>query len=126
MKAVAAFLLLSCVSLAASATSPERVQFTGTLQRDGSPAVVLDLQLPSRQAATLRLSDGSTLELATPGSPVSPDGARIRLLTPAGEIMHTATIPDSGLASTSFAYLICAGRVTYMSPAPAVVPVCKA
>jgi hypothetical protein len=126
MKAVAAFVFLTSVSLAASAGAPERVQFTGTLQLDESAPIALDLQLPSKQAAKLHLSNGSILELATPGNSASPDGALIRLISPSGKVMHTATIPDFGLTSTSFAYQICAGEVTYMSPAPAVVPACGA
>ncbi|VXC05967.1 conserved exported hypothetical protein [Luteimonas sp. 9C] len=126
MKAVAAFVFLTSVSLVASAGAPERVQFTGTLQLDDSLPIALDVQLPSKQAAKLHLSDGSTLELATPGNSASPDGALIRLIAPSGKVMHTATIPDSGVTSTSFAYQICAGEVTYMSPAPAVVPACGA
>jgi len=102
------------------------VQFTGTLQRDALPAVAVDLQLPSREAATVQLSDGFTLELTTPGNPSSPDGARIKLLSPDGKVMHTASVPDPGVASISFAYQVCAGQVTYMSPAPADVPACKA
>jgi hypothetical protein len=124
MKAVVAFFLLGSVSLAASAATPERVQFTGAVLQERGAPVALDLQLPSGQAASLRLPDGATLELATPGSPASPDGARIRLLSPAGAVLHTAVVPDTGLASTSFAYRVCAGEVTYMSPAPDVVPAC--
>ena len=126
MKVVAAGFLLTGVSLAASAAAPERVQFTGTVQQDGAAPVSLDLQLPSRQVATLRLSDGSSLELATPGSAASPDTARVRLVSPSGEVMHTATIPDAGIISTSSAYLVCKGEVTYISPAPAVSPACDA
>lgn len=126
MKAVAAFVFLTSVSLTASGASPERVQFTGILQLDDSTPVALDLQLPSKQAAKLRLSDGSTLELATPGNSASPDGALIRLISPSGETMHTATIPDAGLTSTSFAYRVCGGEVTYISPAPTIVPACGA
>ena len=126
MKVAIALTSLISVSFAASAAVPERVQFTGTVQTDESTPVALDLQLPSRQAATIRLSDGSSLELATPGSTASPDGALIRLVSPPGDVMHTATIPDSGVISASFAYLVCKGEVTYMSPAPVVVPACGA
>ena len=125
MKAVAGFLSLFCVSIFASAATPVSVQFTGVVQQDALPPVALDLQLPSRQAATVQLSSGFNLELTTPGNPASPDGARIRLLSSKGEVMHTARVPDAGLASVSFAYHVCAGSVTYMSPAPAVVPACR-
>ncbi len=127
MKAIAAAMLMCGVSLSTSAASnatPERIQFVGSIQRDDVNPVTFDLQLPSRQAAALRLADGSTLELATPGSSESPDGARIRLLSPSGQVLHTATVPDPGMASQSFAYRICEGQVTYMSPAPAIVPAC--
>jgi len=126
MKAVAAFLLLGCMPPAVSAAAPDHVQFVGTVQQEGHTPVVLDLQLPSTQAATLRLSDGVKLELVAPGNAASPEGARIRLVSPDGTIMHTATVPDRSLASTSFIYLVCAGEVTYISPAPAVVPSCGA
>ena len=126
MKVAAALLSLCCVSFSSSAAAPQRVQFTGTLQRDALPAVAVDLQLPSSQAATLQLSSGYALELATPGNPASPDGARIKLLSPDGKVLHTASVPDAGIASISFAYRICAGQVTYMSPAPVVLPACGA
>lgn len=125
MKAAAGFLSLFCVAISASAATPVSVQFTGVVQQDALPPVALDLQLPSQQAATVQLSSGFTLELATPGNSASPDGARIRLLSSKGEVMHTARVPDAGLASVSFAYHVCAGSVTYMSPAPAVVPACR-
>lgn len=126
MKAVAAATMLLGSSLAAFAAMPEQVQFVGSVQHDDLTPVIFDLHLPSSQDATLKLADGSTLELATPGSKASPGEARIRLLSPDGELMHTATVPDPGLASTSFAYRICDGQVTYMSPAPTVVPDCGA
>ncbi len=125
MKAVAAVLSLCCASFSVSAATPASVQFTGVVQQDALPPVALDLQLPSQQAATVQLSSGFNLELTTPGNSASPDGARIRLLSSKGEVMHTARVPDAGLASVSFAYQVCAGNVTYMSPAPAVVPACR-
>jgi hypothetical protein len=124
MKAIAVAALLFGVSLPASAAMPEQVQFVGSVHRDDLTPITFDLHLPSRQGVVLTLADGSTLELATPGSPASPDEARVRLVSPTGEVRHTATMPGPGLASTSFAYRICNGRVTYMSPAPAAIPRC--
>lgn len=126
MKAIAASAVFLSSSLAAFAAMPEQVQFVGSIQHDDQMPITFDLHLPSKQSATLKLADGSTLELVTPGGQTSPDGARIRLLSPTGEILHTATVPDTSLASTSFAYRVCNGHVTYMSPAPAVVPDCGA
>ena len=124
MKAIAVCLLMCGISAAALASEPDRVQFTGSVQHDDLTPVTFDLQLPSKQAATLQLSDGSTLELTTPGNSASPDGALIRLVSPSGQVLHTATVPDPGMASKSFAYRVCEGQVTYLSPAPAVVPAC--
>ena len=124
MKAVSIAMLLYGVSLAASASAPEHVQFIGSVQKDDKTPLTFDLRLPSKQAAVVQLTGGSTLELATPGAAESPDGARIRLLSPTGQVLHTATVPDPGMASKSFAYRICGGQVTFMSPAPAVVPAC--
>jgi hypothetical protein len=126
MRTVVAAAVLLSPSIAAFAAMPEQVQFVGSIQQDDLTPVTFDLHLPSKQSATLKLADGSTLELTTPGGQASPDGARIRLLSAAGQIMHSATVPDRSLASTSFAYRICNGQVTYMSPAPAVVPACGA
>lgn len=124
MKAVAICLLTCGISVAALASGPDRVQFMGAVQRDDLTPVAFDLQLPSRQAATLRLSDGSTIELAAPGNSESPEGARIRLLSPTGQILHTATVPDPSMTSKSFAYRVCGDQITYISPAPTVVPAC--
>ncbi|WP_231104294.1 hypothetical protein, partial [Xanthomonas graminis] len=71
----------------AFAAMPEQVQFVGSIQQDDLTPVTFDLHLPSKQSATLKLADGSTLELTTPGGHASPDGARIRLLSAAGQIM---------------------------------------
>lgn len=124
MKSVATVAVLLSCSLVASAATPEQVQFVGSIQQDDRTPVTFDLHLPSTQGATLKLSDGSALELTAPGGRTSPTEARIRLLSPEGVILHVAVVPDPGLASTSFAYRICQGQVTYMSPAPAVIPGC--
>lgn len=121
---IAVLAVLCSASFAASAGVPERVQFVGTVQQDAAPPVSIVLDLPSSQAAALELADGSKLELTTAGSAATPDGARIRLLAPDGVVLHTATIPDKGMASTSFAYKVCAGKVTYISPAPVAVSAC--
>ena len=63
MKTIAVCLLMCGISAAALASAPDRVQFTGSVQHDDLTPVTFDLQLPSKQAATLQLSDGSTLEL---------------------------------------------------------------
>ena len=110
--------LLSLTSVNLSAATPELVQFSGSVQQDSATPVVFDLHVPSRQSVTLQLTDGSKLELSAPGSPESKEKARIRLLSPSGDVFHTATIPDPGLASTSFAYLVCDGQATYINPAP--------
>jgi hypothetical protein len=124
MKSLVSFFSLFCVSFAATAATPETVQFTGVLQQDNLTPVAIDLQLPSKDAAKLQLSSGFNLELTTPGNPASQNGARIRLVSSDGKVLHTANVSDPGLASVSFAYQICAGSVTFMSPAPSPLPAC--
>lgn len=124
MKSLLSLLTLCCFSLSTSAATPETVQFTGVLQQDNLTPVAIDLQLPSKDVAKLQLSSGFNLELATPGNPVSKDGALIRLVSSDGKVVHTANVSDPGLASVSFAYQICAGSVTFMSPAPSPLPAC--
>jgi hypothetical protein len=124
MKAVAVAVLMCSVPFTAFAAAPARGQFTGAVQQDGEFPVSIDLHLPAQQTASLHLADGSVLELATAGSSTSPDSARIRLLAPDGQVMHTAVIPDVGTTSISFAYRVCKGQATYMSPAPAELPAC--
>ena len=126
MKSVAFAGLIGFISLSAIAATPQQVQFTGAVQKDADVPVSFDIHLPSGQSAVLAFADGSKLELSTPRSSDTPDSARIRLVSAAGEVLHTATKPDPGLASTSFAYRVCNGQVTYTSPAPESVPACSA
>ncbi len=119
MRIIAVALLMCGTSLPAFALAPEQVQFTGSVQFDDGVPVDFDLRLPARQAMTLQLAGGAMLELVTPGNAASPDAALVRLVWRDGRVLHTATVPDPGLASKSFAYRICNGQVTYMSPAPA-------
>ena len=124
MKAIVCAGLMFCVSSAAWSATPRQVQFAGSVQQDADTPMAFDLYVPSGRSATLRLSDGSMLELATPGSLADEDGTRIRLLSSTGEVVHTSTNPDPGVASLSFAYRLCDGRATYMNPAPESVPAC--
>jgi len=119
VKTIAIALLVCGLPLPAFALAPEQVQFTGSVQYDDGVPVDFDLRLPARQAMTLQLADGAALELVTPGNAASPHGTLVRLVSRDGRVLHTATVPDPGLASQSFAYRICNGQVTYVSPAPA-------
>jgi hypothetical protein len=125
MKNLAIALLLIFVSLMASAATPESVQFQGLVRVNDGVPTRFDVQVPSGQQLVVTLGDGSKLELATPGSQLSPDAAMARLLSASGKTLHTATYPNKGLASASLDYLVCHGRVTYISPAPATAPACS-
>lgn len=116
-------LLGLCAS--AFATTPASVQFVGSLQQDGATRVTFDIQIPSGQTARLELGDGHVLAFATPGSTGNTDKATILLSDASGKQLHSQTIPDAGLASTSFSYLICNGQTTFMSPAPKDAPSCS-
>lgn len=111
--------------LSAFAAAPASVQFVGSLQQDNATPVAFDIQIPSGQTATLKLGDGHALDFSTAGSAGSPDRTTVRLTDAAGKQLHLQTIPDTGLASTSFSYLICNGETRFISPAPKDMPSCS-
>jgi len=119
---VSPILLGLCASVFAA--TPASVQFVGSLQQDGATPVTFDIQIPSGQTARLELGDGHVLAFATPGSTGNPDRATVLLSDASGKQLHSQAIPDAGLASTSFSYLICNGETTFMSPAPTDAPSC--
>ncbi len=114
--AVSLTLLGLCAS--ALAATPASVQFIGTLQQDGTTPVTFNIQVPSGQTAKLELGDGHVLAFATWGSPETPDSTTITLTDASGKRLHSQTIPDAGLESTSFTYLICEGQPRFISPTP--------
>ena len=123
MKRIAMALLLSGLSVGAFAGTAQSVQFSGLVRNDNSVPVRFDIHVPATQHATLLLSDGSRLEFFTPGSPGHAKAVQVRLISASGATLHTATYPGS-VASRSLDYIVCAGQVTYISPAPVTVPSC--
>jgi len=112
------------MSFGAFAGTAESVQFTGLVRNDSAVPFRFDIQIPAKQNATLLLGDGSKLEFFTPDSPGHVKAAQVRLVSASGATLHTATYPGS-VASTSLDYLVCEGKVTYISPAPYTVPSCS-
>jgi hypothetical protein len=123
MNRIAVALLLSGMSLGAFAGTAQSVQFSGQVRNDNAVPVRFNIQVPAKQHATLLLNDGSKLEFFAPGSPGHAKAAQVRLISAAGTTLHTATYPGS-VASRSLDYLVCGGKATYISPAPATVPSC--
>lgn len=120
---VSTALLGLCTS--ALAVVPASVQFMGSLQQDGATPVTFDIQIPSGQTAKLELGDGHVLAFATAGSPGHLDKTTVILSDASGKQLHSQTMPDAGLSSTSFAYLICNGEIIFVSPTPAESPSCS-
>ncbi|MEO6102944.1 MAG: hypothetical protein ABIP44_04810 [Pseudoxanthomonas sp.] len=116
-------LLGLCAS--ALAAAPDRVQFVGSLQLDDATPITFDIQIPSGQTAKLELGDGHVLSFATAGSSGNPDKATVVLKDTTGKQLHSETIPDESLASTSFSYLICNGQTRFVSPASKDAPSCS-
>lgn len=123
MKRIAVALLLSGISIGAFAGTAQSVQFSGLLRNGNSVPVRFDIQIPATQHATLLLSDGFKLEFFTAGSPGHAKAAQVRLISAAGKTLHTGTYPGS-VASRSLNFLVCKGKVTYISPAPSKLPSC--
>lgn len=123
MKGIAAVLLFFGMSVGALAGTAQSVQFSGLVRNDDAVPVRFDIQIPARQHATLLLGNGSRLEFFASGSPGHAKAAQVRLISADGATLHTATYPGS-VASRSLDYLVCGGKVTYISPAPSTVPSC--
>ena len=123
MKRIAMTLVFSCISVGAFASSTQSMQFSGLVRNDNTVPVRFDLHIPATQHATLLLGDGSKLEFFTRGSPGHAKAAEVQLISAAGNVLHTATYPGSS-ASRSLDYLVCKGKVTYISPAPSAAPSC--
>lgn len=125
MRAALASILFFAVSNAAAMTA-ERVQFPGFVLPDVAPPVAFDLHVPARERVGLILPGGTTLSIAAPGGAEEQLQAQARLVSASGEIVHTATISDTAVASTSFAYRVCGNEAVFMSPAPATAQPCPA
>jgi hypothetical protein len=123
MKSIAVALLLAGISLGAFAASAQSVQFSGLVRDDSAVPTRFQIQVPAHQHATLLLNDGSKLEFFAPGSAGHANNAQVRLISAGGAVLHTATYPGS-VASRSLDYLVCGGKVAYISPAPATTPAC--
>jgi len=124
MKRFVVVSLLFGMSVGAFAGTAQSVQFMGLVRNDNAVPFRFDIQVPAKQHATLLLGDGSKLEFFTPDSLDHGKAAQVRLVSAAGTTLHTATYPGS-VASTSLDYLVCEGKVTYISPAPSTVPSCS-
>lgn len=103
MRAALALILFFAVSNAAAMTA-ERVEFTGLVLKDVAPPVAFDLHVPTRERVGLILPGGTPLSIAAPDGAEEQLQAQTRLVLASGEIVHTATISDTAVANTSFAY----------------------
>jgi hypothetical protein len=111
---VVALLVLSMPTLAAA---PASVRFIGSVQEQDSTPVRFDIHIPAGQKARLQLASFN-VAFATAGSAGNADQTTVLLERSSGEKLHGQSIPGTGLASTSFLYLICNGQARFISPAP--------
>ena len=106
-----------CVLSASAVAEPESVRFVGTVQEDRNVPARFDLHVPSGQTATLKISSYD-LAFATAGSSGNAARTTVTLKRASGERLHGQLIEGTGLAETTFLYLICDGRTRFISPAP--------
>jgi hypothetical protein len=97
----------------------DTVRFSGSVQRDSSPATAFDVSIPAGETSKFILADGTSLEFSAAASQGSPGQSVVRLLDPAGKQLHSATTPGNAPMSKSLSYTICGSRVRFVSPAPA-------
>ena len=120
--------LLAGLALAFTAlhglAATDAVHFSGSVQRDSSPPTGFDISMPAGETSKFILADGTSLEFSAAASQGSPAQSVVRLLDASGKQLHSATTPGSAPMSKSLSYTICAGRVRFVSPAPAVPASC--
>lgn len=104
-------------------------RFVGEVVIDDQPANTFDIAVPENHLRIMDFPGGLRLELASPrGRPPKGESPQtyIRLLKQTGDAYRILHEGRTGSVSTSrsFAYRLCDGDLTYMSPAPATVPAC--
>lgn len=100
------------------------IVFSGAIQNDNAPAMAFDLAVPVGKTTTLKLEDGTTVEFSAAAAQGEPSQSVVTLLAPSGVKLHSTTRPGNTQADKSLFYLVCGGKVTYISPAPVVQPSC--
>lgn len=110
------WLLAFCVSFAgtAAASSAPHAHFTGYLTDESATAHEFGSMVALGNTHTIELSDLYRLELQAASS----DRSIARLLDADGTVLHEAESLGPVSARPSFAYRVCDGAVTFMSPAP--------
>lgn len=116
-------LFLTASSFPALAANGAMV-FSGAIQTDNAPAMAFDLAVPAGKTSTLKLEDGTTVEFSAAATQGEPSQSVVTLLDPSGAKLHSTTRPGNSQADKSLFYLVCSGKVTYISPAPVVQPSC--
>lgn len=112
--------LLFC--LAWSPVRASSLEVAGLVLEDDKELVRFSLAFPADQSIGLDIGDA--LRLAITGPSAEAPITIIRLLSGDGKVLHTAQTEGSNPEKISLAYRICKGEVTYMGPAPTVVPSC--
>ena len=101
------------------------IDFSGAVQKDNAPAVAFDLIIPAGTTSTLTLEDGTAVEFSAATVQGEPSQSVVKLLDSSGAQLHSTTRPGNTQESKSFFYLICDGKVSYISPAPETRPSCS-
>ncbi|MGL4576840.1 MAG: hypothetical protein ACRCV9_18785 [Burkholderiaceae bacterium] len=117
--------LLSAGSLGAA--SPE-FRFSGEVKAGQLPADAFGLVVKAGYVEVLDLPSGLKLEVSAPRQDGENAKTQVRLLQANGKqyrILHEAVTTGSSANDRLFSYLVCGSQVTFYSPAPANIPVCK-
>lgn len=109
---IVAFGIFLSGAIAASATP--HAQFNGYFTDEGATEHAFGIAVPLKGTSTIKLSDAYSLELHA----ASANRSVAKLIDVDGTVVHESETLGPIDLRPSFAYQVCRGAVTFMSPAP--------
>lgn len=98
----------------AAASSPPQALFNGYFTDEDATEHAFGTFVPLKGTSIIKLNDAYSLELHA----ASPNRSVARLVDSNGTVLHEAESLGPIGQRPSFAYQVCGGAVTFMSPAP--------
>jgi hypothetical protein len=96
--------------------SDAKVEFRGTVRRDGTRAIPFDVSVPAGAISKLMLQNGAILEFGAAAAQGIPKQSVVRLMDEAGNPLHPSTTPGNAPLLKSIRYTICGKRVIFQNP----------
>jgi hypothetical protein len=104
------------------AKTKQEVKLSYIVVIDQSPPQFIEVALPNPSEKKIKLQGGYTLTLSGGTGQAS---ILSRLRSADGRVLHTRQLNAQSGAIPSVAYVVCSGKATHISPAPAQLPKCQ-